>query len=685
MPVPRTCRALAGVLSAVCLLALLPACGGGGGGGGGGGITFLLFSVDPDTSLDLNGGDEVLVSGEGFLAAGIANVTFGGLPATNLAVLDDTTLRVTTPPAPGGNPGAVTVTVISLNAGQRELFAAYTYVAPPSNPDPQTITPTVFTATGAETFTIQGTSLGTPNGLVEVTFAGAGTVTATVNATATLVTGRAPVTPGVPPTGAIVVTLGSGSAAAEVPTRVTFDYQVPLSIGLPNQTAGGASRPVRLADTHGIVCTAGPNGVWGDGDDDVIFFLGPPAPASVQLRRTDGTSPVGWLHPVNSVPVVLDEDTFCLYSVGLDGATGGGDDRITVVTQARTSPVVTDYSLASVINPAPPGKVAATVFATTTAGPNGVLGDGDDELLVFNFATALRQVFTMGPVHLLNGTGNFSIPFSPDGDSVFAMSVGPDGAPSTPDDSVVRLVRSTGAGAVRAAQFFGRPLALNGSLVAAPGPGPNRIFGDNDDDLTVVDFAGVGANHSLGGPLSVTAAVPFARLGTDGVVVAVRGATPQTDRVVAFTNPLGGTSASLTLPGVPLLSPLRGGALVVFGPGPNLTTNDPDDQALFVDSSAAGSTPFAGAQPWSQVPASPGDQDRAFGVVAGAGARLIVHQSRALGAVVSVSSLPLSDFGAPAAGGQPFVPIGPGWGLMQSPGNDGVFGVNLDSILVVRY
>ena len=680
MSTPRTCR----VLPALVLSALFAACGGGGGGGGGGGLTFALFSINPDTSLDLNGGDVVTITGERFLAAGIANVTFGALPGTNLAVLSDSTVRVTTPPAPGGNAGPVTVTVTSLNAGFEELFGAYTYSAPPSNPSPQSIAPVVFTATGAETFTIQGTDLGTPNGLVEVDFGAAGRVTASVNGSATLVTGRAPVTPGVPPTGQLIVTLGTGASAVEVPNRVTYDYQVPIGLGLPNQTAGGASRPVRLADTHGIVCVAGPNGIWGDGDDDIMLYLGPPAPASVQIRRIDGTSPVGFLSAVNSVPVVLDEDTFCVYSVGPNGTAPDGDDRITVVTQARTSPVVTDYPFASLINPAPPGKVSATVFAITTAGPNGTLGNADDELLVFDFSTALRRVVTMGPVHVLGGGGNFSIPFSPNGDHVFAMSVGADGTPATADDALTRMVRATGIGATRPARFFGRPIALSGTVVAAPGPGANGTFGNADDDLTVIDFGGVGTNHLLGNPLSVTAPVPYAPIG-DGILVAVRGATPAQDRLVAFTNVLAGTSASLTLAGVPLLAPLLDGSIVVFGPGPNLTAGDPDDQVFHIDALATSSTAFSGGPTWTQVPASPSDAARAYGVIPGASGRLLVFQTRALGATVSVSLLPMFDFGAPAAGGQPFVPIGPSWGLIQSPGNDGTFGVNLDSIIVVRY
>jgi hypothetical protein len=111
------------LLSALILIPALAA-GCSGGGGGGGGITFTVLNVAPSISNDLNGGDLVSITGTNFVTVNVANVKFAGFPGTIVSVTD-TEIRVTTPPAPFGNPGLVTVEIISTGAGSKQLFNAY--------------------------------------------------------------------------------------------------------------------------------------------------------------------------------------------------------------------------------------------------------------------------------------------------------------------------------------------------------------------------------------------------------------------------------------------------------------------------------------------------------------------------------------------------------------------------------
>ncbi|HET9702313.1 MAG TPA: IPT/TIG domain-containing protein, partial [Burkholderiales bacterium] len=307
------------------------------------------MAVSPAVSDDLLGGDTVTITGTNFLTAGVANVTFGGMPATNRVILSETEMTVQTPPAPGGIAQAVNVVVATLHGGTEQIVDGYTYAV--SGPNPQSISPLAFTPTGAEDFTITGTTLGPLGGSVTVTFAGIGSVTGAVSANGQAVTGRAPVSDGVPPLGPVTVTLDTGVATADVPQTVAYAYTGPLPIaaGVPGQALGNASQPVRLADGFAALCTSGTDAIWGNANDEIRIVRGPPNAVqilSVSLRAAPGL-PVGFLDPNNSIPAVLGPDTFCVYAAG--GAAGPG---YILVTLARTAPVA-DYFGQPGINAAP--------------------------------------------------------------------------------------------------------------------------------------------------------------------------------------------------------------------------------------------------------------------------------------------------------------------------------------------
>jgi hypothetical protein len=674
-------RALGALMAALFLVA-----GCGGGSDAPARLTFTVSAVVPNVSTDINGGDVVTVQGTNFLAVNIFNVTFGGDPGViDLNTLTDTSVQVTTPPAPLGNPGVVIVEVMSIDAGSKFVPGDYIYVGTSGSPMPQTITPTTLTATGAEDFTIQGTNLGPSGGSVNVTFAGVGTVQGTVSLDSTLVTGRAPVSFGTPPMVPVTVTLDTGTQTADVPTAVNYDYAAPVAVTAGWQVANGASRPVRLDNFSAVLCTSADN-TWGNANDDVLILRGPSSPTATRVTFGSGAS-VGYLDPNNSIPVVLDANTICLCSVGPNGAFDGPttvipDDRIILITNAQTTPVVTPFVLGTALVPAPLGRVSSTRFAILDAGVDNTPGTADDMVQVSDAAFTMAA-FPVAFLDITAGRTNFSIPFSPDGNSVFVMSAGPNGTPNDGDDMLTRYLLSTTVMTATPVSFAQtRPLAISPSLLVAPGGGAGGVFGLAPDDLIVITATPFALNapimHQLPMPLDTTAVVPLAPLGTGGVVLPIQGVSP----VLAFSDPVGNNSALVSLTGTPLLAPLGSGDLAVFAPG---TVAPGDELAIRLLGDASTFQNFAAVPTLNQATVALTDADRAFGVTAAGGGTLTVNQTRALGALTDTSFLPVAlPPAAPISGAEPFVPIGASWGLVQSPGTVG-FGSGTEAILVVRY
>jgi hypothetical protein len=86
------------------------------------------------------------------------------------------------------------------------------------------------------------------------------------------------------------------------------------------------------------------------------------------------------------------------------------------------------------------------------------------------------------------------------------------------------------------------------------------------------------------------------------------------------------------------------------------------------------------------------DGDRAFAFSAGGDTLfgtnddiLEVYQSRALGEARSATRLPAAAPASPLISTGVFVPIGPGWGVAQSPGPNGIYGNLDDGFVILRY
>ena len=85
----------------------------------------FVTSVSP-TSGPVGGGTAVTISGMDFAAG--ATVAFGGVAATNVVVVNSTTITATTP---AGSAGPVTVTVTNPSGQLGNLADGFTYLPPP--------------------------------------------------------------------------------------------------------------------------------------------------------------------------------------------------------------------------------------------------------------------------------------------------------------------------------------------------------------------------------------------------------------------------------------------------------------------------------------------------------------------------------------------------------------------------
>jgi hypothetical protein len=148
----------------VCVI-LGPACGGGGGGGspggGGPGPAPSIATITPGNG-PATGGNSITIAGANFVNP-VTSVTFGAAPA---AIVSQTPTQIVVT-APGGVPGALTVTV--KNPDSQTATIGYTYNA--AAPLITSITPADDHPAGGATATITGYNFGNP--VTSVTFGAA--------------------------------------------------------------------------------------------------------------------------------------------------------------------------------------------------------------------------------------------------------------------------------------------------------------------------------------------------------------------------------------------------------------------------------------------------------------------------------------------------------------------------------
>ena len=192
-----------------------------------------VSSVSPNNGPTA-GGTAVTITGANFASG--ATVTFGGTPATNVVVVNSTTITATTP---AGGAGAVTVTVTNPGGQSGSLGSAFTYLAPPTV---SSVSPNNGPTSGGTAVTITGANFALG---ATVTFGGT-PATNVVVANSTTITATTPAGSA----GAVTVTVTVSGQSGSLTSGFTYVVIPTVSSVAPNNgpTAGGT--PVTITGTN---------------------------------------------------------------------------------------------------------------------------------------------------------------------------------------------------------------------------------------------------------------------------------------------------------------------------------------------------------------------------------------------------------------------------------------------------
>ena len=181
------------------------------------------------------GGTAVTITGSNFGSG--ATVTFGTAAATNVVVVNATTITATTP---AGSAGAVTVTV-TVSGQSGNLANGFTYVATPTV---TSVSPNTGSTVGGTAVTITGTNFAAG---ATVTFGGTA-ATNVIVASATQITATTPAKAA----GAVTVTVTVNGQSGSLTNGFTYVALPTVSSVAPNtgSTAGGT--PVTITGTNFI-------------------------------------------------------------------------------------------------------------------------------------------------------------------------------------------------------------------------------------------------------------------------------------------------------------------------------------------------------------------------------------------------------------------------------------------------
>jgi phospholipase C len=209
----------------------------------GGGFTYVgapsLTAVSPSSGVT-TGGTAVTLTGSNFQTG--ATVAFGSSPATNVSVVNSTTITATTP---SGSAGAVNVTVTNPGGQDSVLSNGFTYSDPA--PTASSISPSTGPAGGSTAVTITGTNFLSG---ATVSFGGilANGVTVVNSTTITAMT------PADPSGGAVNVVITNPDSQ----TATLWAVQQPLTN--PNFASGGTGWTVAGFGTVQVLGGTGPQG-----------------------------------------------------------------------------------------------------------------------------------------------------------------------------------------------------------------------------------------------------------------------------------------------------------------------------------------------------------------------------------------------------------------------------------------
>lgn len=330
-----------------------------------GGFTFTVpnpapsvSSISPSSGLT-TGGTAITITGTGFLNG--ATVTLGGTAATNVTVVNSTTITASTPAHAAG---AVNVIVTNSDAQSGTLTSGFTYTNPA--PTVTAVSPNAGTASGGTSVTITGT--GFLSGAT-VTFGGTA-ATNVVVANSTSITARTPahvagvVNVVVTNTDTQSGTLTNGYTYQSATSGITFVQAnaVPTSNQTSASSLAAAFPASQIAGNLNVVVVG-----WGDNTSSISSVTD--SLGNVYTLAIGPTSTTG-----------LQQSIYYAKNIA------GGSNTVTVqFNQAAAFPDlrIVEYAGADTVNPldvkiAATGKgtTANSGFATTTVANELIFGAG---------------------------------------------------------------------------------------------------------------------------------------------------------------------------------------------------------------------------------------------------------------------------------------------------------------------
>ena len=301
-----------------------------------------ISGISPNTGPSL-GGTPVTITGTGFLAG--ATVTFGAKLATNVTVVNSTSITAT---SPSNNPGVVAILVTNTDGQSGSLANGFTYIAAPtvSSVSPSsgpvaggtavTITGTNFAVGASVTFgsaaatnvtvvngtTITATSPAGSAGAVTVTVTNSGGQSGSLNNGFTYTTATAPTVSSVSPrsgpvAGGTAVTITGTNFAAGA--SVTFGGTAATNVVFVSGTQVTATTPAHAAG--GVTVTVTVNGQSGNLANGFTY---------------NGTVVISFAQVASATP----QSTTATVALAYPGAQTAGDLNIVVVGWNDTAATV---------------------------------------------------------------------------------------------------------------------------------------------------------------------------------------------------------------------------------------------------------------------------------------------------------------------------------------------------------
>ena len=343
-----------------------------------------VSSLSPSTGA-ASGGTAVTITGTNFASG--ATVTFGGTAASNVVVVNGTTITATTP---AGSAGAVTVTV-TVNGQSGSLINGFTYIGVPTV---SSVSPNEGSTAGGTAVTITGTNFASG---ATVTFGGtAASNVVVVNGTtitATTPAGSA---------GAVTVTVTNpGSQSGNLANGFTYAVVPTVSSVAPNNGPVAGGTAVTITGTNfasGATVTFG-----GTAASNVVVVNG---------TTITATTPAGSAGAVTVTVTVNGQSGSLTSGYTYNGAVAIGFAQVASATpQSPTATVPVAYPAAQTAGDL---NVVVVGWNDTTATVQSVKDSGGNNYSLAigpTSGTALRQSIYYAPT-IVGGTNTVTVTFS---------------------------------------------------------------------------------------------------------------------------------------------------------------------------------------------------------------------------------------------------------------------------------